>query len=47
MDKNPYNKTLKYSDNVTKHNISVENEQWVDNLFNNNSKYSPAEKKSC
>lgn len=27
------------------HNINIENEQWVNNLLNNNSKYLPEEKK--
>lgn len=27
------------------HNINIENEQWVNNLLNNNSKYLPEDKK--
>lgn len=28
------------------HNINIENEQWVNNLLNNNSKHLPEEKKN-
>lgn len=34
----------KYSDNMSNNNIDIENEQWVDDIFDNNCRYIPEDK---